>query len=76
MTECHPDRDKLLKLCEIMAAVHALADHAWPRDDRGVSPMDNDAERLIIDIQYEACLALGLPDNLNLMTGDPTIDLT
>ena len=59
-----------------MASVHALADHAWPRDDCGVSPMSADAERLIIDIQQEASKALGLPENLDLMTGDPLIDLT
>jgi hypothetical protein len=69
------DREKLLALCEIMNKVHALADHAWPRNPAGVSPMPEDAERLIIDIQQQASKALGLPENLDLMTGDPSIDL-
>jgi hypothetical protein len=31
--------------------------------------------RLIIDVQMQASKALGLPDDLDLMTGDPLIDL-
>lgn len=76
MTTIDIDREKLRSLCEIMARVHALADHAWPRDGRGVSAMSADAERLIIDVQQEASKALGLPEDLNLMTGDPVFDLT
>jgi hypothetical protein len=68
------DREKLRQLSEIMGKVHALADAAWPRDDIGVSKMSQDELRLIIDIQIQAAKALGLPDNLDLMTGDPTID--
>ena len=70
-----PDPEKLESLCEIMAAVHALADRAWPRDDAGVSDMPDDALRLIIDIQVQASRALGLPEDLDLMTGNPLVDL-
>ena len=69
------DRQKLISLCEIMGKVHALADHAWPRDATGVSTMSDEDEQLIIDIQQQAALALGLPEDLNLMTGDPAIDI-
>ena len=37
--------------------------------------MPEDALRLIIDIQQQASVALGLPEGLNLMTGDPLVDL-
>jgi hypothetical protein len=37
--------------------------------------MTDDAERLIIDIQQQTSKALGLPIDLDLMTGDPSIDL-
>ena len=37
--------------------------------------MPEDALRLIIDIQQQASVALGLPEDLNLMTGDPLVDL-
>jgi hypothetical protein len=74
-TKTKPDRDKLRSLCRIMATVHELADYAWPRNDEGVSPMTPDALRLIIDVQMQASKALGLPDDLDLMTGDPLIDL-
>jgi hypothetical protein len=67
---------KLLALCEIMRGVNALADSAWPRNNVGVSAMTSADERLIIDIQQIASKALGLPENLDLMTGDPLIDLT
>jgi hypothetical protein len=69
------DTDKLLALCEIMRTVHALADYAWPRDDSGVSEMKDEGLRLIIDIQEQASRALGLPEDLDLMTGNPEIDL-
>jgi hypothetical protein len=69
------DREKLRSLCEIMEKVHALADYAWPRDGCGVSAMPEDALRLIIDIQQQASVTLGLPEGLDLMTGDPLIDL-
>jgi hypothetical protein len=68
-------REKMYALCEIMEKVHALADYAWPRNASGVSPMTDDAERLIIDIQQQTSKALGLPIDLDLMTGDPSIDL-
>lgn len=57
-------------LCEIMGEVHALAEIAWP----DATPQD--AVRAIIDIQVAAARALGLPENLDLMIGDPRIDLT
>ena len=50
-------RDKELKLSEIMEKVHTLADYAWPRNASGVSAMPEDALRLIIDIQEQACKA-------------------
>ncbi len=67
---------KKLALCSIMGKVHALAETAWPRDGRGVSAMPIAAERAIIDIQEAAAKALGLPEDLDLMTGDPVTDLT
>lgn len=69
------DLEKMYSLCEITNKVHALADYAWPRDASGVSPMSADALRLIIDIQEQAAKALSLPEGLDLMTGDPLIDL-
>lgn len=70
------DDDKKRALCEIMARVHALAETAWPRDSRGVSEMPVEGELAIIDCQQAAAKALGLPEDLDLMTGDPVIDLT
>jgi hypothetical protein len=67
--------EKKIALCAIMERVHALADYAWPRDGCGKSAMSADGLRLIIDIQQQASVALGLPENLDLMTGDPLIDL-
>ena len=69
------DSEKKYSLCGIMGRVHDLADFAWPRDGVGRSKMPDDALRLIIDIQQEASVALGLPEDLDLMTGDPLIDL-
>lgn len=69
------DREKMRLLCGIMNRVHALADYAWPRDSCGVSKMSDEALRLIMDIQGEASVALGLPKDFDLMTGDPLIDL-
>ena len=66
---------KMFDLCAIMERAHALADLAWPRNDQGVSPMPEQAMHLIIDIQQRAAKALGLPEDLDLMTGDPSIDL-
>lgn len=66
---------KMEALCGIMAKAHALADLAWPRDASGVSAMTQEGQRAIIDIQIQASKALGLPGNLDLMTGDPLIDL-
>ena len=67
--------DKKRKLCAIMAKAHALAELAWPRNDEGVSDMPIEGLHMIMDIQTEASKALGLPENLDLMTGDPLIDL-
>ena len=68
--------EKLRELCKIMAAVHALADFAWPRDKTGASEMPREGELLIIDVQEQAAKALGLPlEGMSLMTGDPLIDL-
>jgi hypothetical protein len=70
-----PKEEKMEALCEIMEKVHLLADLAWPRDASGTSAMTQDGQRAIIDVQIAACKALGLPANLDLMTGDPLIDL-
>jgi hypothetical protein len=67
---------KKLALCNIMAAVHALAETAWPRDARGISEMPVEGEVAIIGCQEAAAKALGLPEDLVLMTGDPATDLT
>jgi len=69
------DREKLRALCGIMERVHALADFAWPRDPCGVSAMTDEGLRLIMDIQTAASVALDLPVDLPLMTGDPLTDL-
>jgi hypothetical protein len=37
--------------------------------------MPNEGLLAIINIQQEASKALGLPEDLDLMTGDPLIDL-
>jgi hypothetical protein len=37
--------------------------------------MPQEALWLIMDIQGKASVALGLPEDLDLMTGDPLIDL-
>ena len=68
------DRAKLEALCSIMEAAHALAEIAWPRDGCGRSEMPDEGLRAIIDIQQRASLALGLPEDLPLMTGDPQYD--
>jgi hypothetical protein len=67
--------EKMRSLCEVMSKVHALADYAWPRNDEGVSPMSREAEHHIMDIQMQASKALGLPEDLPLMTGNPLVDL-
>jgi hypothetical protein len=69
------DHMKKLALCEIMEKVHALAEIAWPRDGCGVSKMPDEALRAIMDVQASAGAAIGLPDNVPLMTGDPMIDV-
>ena len=69
------DREKLYSLCKIMGRVHDLAEVAWPRDGVGRSAMPNEGLLAIIDIQQEASVALGLPEDLDLMTGDPMIDI-
>jgi hypothetical protein len=70
------DTDKKRALCAIMAKVHALAETAWPRDGVGRSSMPLAGEHAIIDVQEAAAKALGLPEDLDLMTGDPVTDLT
>ena len=45
---------------------------AWPND--GVTVMPADALTAIIDIQMTACRALGLPEEMNLLTGNPAFD--
>jgi len=69
------DSEKLRALCSIMASAHALAEVAWPRDDCGVSAMPEAGLHAIMDIQSAASAALGLPEDLDLMTGDPLTDL-
>ena len=69
------NRERLRALCDIMAKVHVLAEVAWPRDDCGMSEMPNEGLLAIMDVQGEASKALGLPEDLDLMTGDPLIDL-
>ena len=63
-------------LSAVMAKVHTLAEIAWPRDARGVSDMPHEAEMTIVEVQEAAAKALGLPDDIDLMTGDPVADLT
>jgi hypothetical protein len=63
-------------LCAIMSKVHALAEIAWPRDGEGRSAMPEAGMLAIIDCQEAAAKALGLPEDLDLMTGDALIDLT
>lgn len=70
-----PDPDKLRSLSKIMGKACALVDLAWPRDSSNISPMPREAELLLIGIQDRAAEALGLPEGLGLMTGDPMIDL-
>ena len=72
-TSSMADVSKKLALSEIMGAAHALADIAWPRDG---APVPAEALRAIIDIQIAACRALGLPEDLDLMSGDTLIDVT
>jgi len=67
---------KKLALSEIMGAAHALAEVAWPRDAGGNSDMPQEAVRALIDVQIAAAKALGLPDDLDLMTGDALFDVT
>ena len=55
---------KMFQLKKIMKSVHDLAALAWP----DATPQE--AVRVIIDIQQHACKALGLPEDLDLMTGD------
>ena len=69
------DREKLRALCAIMSDVHALAEHAWPRDGCGRSAMPQEGLHLIMDIQGKVSVAMGLPEDLDLMTGDPLFDL-
>lgn len=66
---------KMQSLCSIMAAAHALAETAWPRRPDGSSDMPIEGQDRLIDVQIAAAAALGLPDDLPLMTGDPDIDL-
>jgi hypothetical protein len=54
-------------LIEIMRSTHALAGLAWP-DGIPQTSLDH-----IIDIQMKACKALGLPDDLPLLSGDETV---
>jgi len=55
---------KIFALRQIMASVHELAALAWPA---GMPP---NALGVIIDIQQHACKALGLPEDLDLTSGD------
>ena len=66
--------DQIAALREIMAKAHALAEIAWPRDALGASAMPDAGLLALVDIQIEAAKALGLPADLDLMTGDPMID--
>lgn len=59
--------EQMLDLCLIMQKVHIFADRAWSRE---VTPPE-DILRMIMDIQATASVALGLPPDLPLMTGDP-----
>ena len=70
------DAGKKFALSEIMGKVHALAEVAWPRDGLGNSDMPHEAEMAIIDCQEAAAKALGLPQDLDLMTGDALFDVT
>jgi hypothetical protein len=52
-----------------------LRGEAAHRGASGVSAMPEEALRLIMDIQGTTSVALGLPEDLDLMTGNPSIDL-
>ena len=62
-------QEKLWSLCMIMQSAHALADIAWP------DGLPQAATWELMNIQKSSCHALGLPDDLPIMCGDPTIDL-
>jgi hypothetical protein len=66
------EQAKMDALDSIMRSAHALAELAWPSGDGKLMPADALTE--LIDIQIAACKALGLPDDMDLRTGDPTID--
>jgi hypothetical protein len=68
------DTGKKLALSAIMAKAYALAEVAWPRDAAGKSDMPEQALLALIDVQSEAAKALGLPEDLDLMTGDLLFD--
>ena len=55
---------KIFALQQIMKSVHELAALAWPE----ATPQD--ALGIIIDIQQAACRAIGLEEDLDLLTGD------
>ena len=55
---------KIFALQQIMASVHELATLAWPNET------PRDALGIIVDIQQRACKALGLPEDLDLTSGD------
>lgn len=70
------DASKKHALSDIMAKAHALAEVAWPRDAAGQSDMPPQALSALIDVQIAAAKALGLPEDLDLMTGNELVDLT
>jgi hypothetical protein len=54
---------KMYQLRAIMTLVHELAGLAWP----DITPAD--ALGVIVDIQAQVCVALDLPDDLDLTDG-------
>jgi RNA 3'-terminal phosphate cyclase len=69
------DTGKKIALSAIVGKAHAIAEIAWPRDERGVTDMPLAALQAIMDVQTAAEKALGLPP-CDLLTGDPSVDLT
>ena len=63
-------QDRLDALSTIMRHATALAELTGS----GSFAMTEAAQSKLIDIQMASCRALGLPEEMNLLSGDPTID--
>jgi hypothetical protein len=62
--------DKLDALLDIMRHATALAELTGD----GEYAMTNEANTALIDLQMAVCRILGLPEDMKLLSGDPTID--